>query len=492
MSIQTLAGRVHKWIAAIVATVFVGVLLAPGATIRAAELQPEQRRGQRTSYLPLMERHLQLLTTEGLDVYGPKHTAMWMAVIDTRTGRHPEFEHTPKRVYRQIGAPRGSSLYWDQPMIVTAYRLSQLTGRPEYAAAADRYLRDFLATCVARNGIFQWGNHCYYDAFEDRVAPFSGGHHELRPHAPAWEFFWRQDAAACERYIRVMAARHVYDPESGGFNRHDNGKRGHAFIESGGVLVESLAWLYSKTQDRGLLDLALRIARYSYRHRGPTTGLVINEPDFGRWDAKVCTTEVAVWANSLLRAAAETGQTEFAEMAREAVAAYLRFGYDEATGKYYGQLSVADGRSVEPARIGYWPRKYSEIWNPDQWPTHDYPLEMADACVTLHQQTGDPLFEQGIRRWAEIVRQSPRSERESAYADQYGRSIAFLTRAAGALRDDRYLAAARELAEEAVERLVHNGWFQGHAGSQLYEAVDGVGYLFLALIVLETGEPTAD
>ena len=61
---------------------------------------------------------------------------------------------------------------------------------------------------------------------------------------------------------------------------------------TGGVLVESLAWLYIKTKDRGLLDLALRIARYSFRHRGQATGLVINEPDFGRWDSKVCTTEV--------------------------------------------------------------------------------------------------------------------------------------------------------------------------------------------------------
>ena len=61
---------------------------------------------------------------------------------------------------------------------------------------------------------------------------------------------------------------------------------------TGVVLVESLAWLYITTKDRGLLDLALRIARYSFRHRGQATGLVINEPDFGRWDSKVCTTEV--------------------------------------------------------------------------------------------------------------------------------------------------------------------------------------------------------
>lgn len=498
MPAPTVFCQLRQPLVALAAVVFFGNSLLPNNVTVAAEparevpLSASPPVAKPTSYLPLIETHLRNLTTSGLDVYGPRHTGMWMAVIDTRTGRHPEVPHTPRRVYRLIGAPRGSSLYWDQPMIVAAHRLSELTGGTELAEAADRYVRDFLATCVDRRGLFQWGNHCYYDAFEDRAAPFSGGYHELRPHAPAWELFWRQDAAACRRYIRVMAARHVYDPQTGGFNRHDDGQRGHAFIESGGVLVESLAWLFAKTQDQELLDLALRIARYSYGHRGQTTGLVVNEPDFGRWDSKVCTTEVAVWAHSLLRAAAATGEEEFARMARDAVAAYLRFGYDPTAEKYFGQLSVSDGSSVVPEKPGYWPRKHSEIWNPDQWPTHDYPMAMAEACVTLHRQTGDRLFQEGVRRWAEIVRRSPPSERESAYAEQYGRCIAFLARAARALDDEGYATAARELADEAVQRLLENGWFQGYGGSHLYEAVDGVGYLFLALIELETGESAAN
>jgi len=67
----------------------------------------------------------------------------------------------------------------------------------------------------------------------------------------------------------------------------------------------------------------------------------------------------------LLRAAAATGQEEFACMARDALAAYLKLGYDEQAEKYFGQLSVADGRSVTAAQTGYWPRKYAEIWNQD-------------------------------------------------------------------------------------------------------------------------------
>jgi len=115
----------------------------------------------------------------------------------------------------------------------------------------------------------------------------------------------------------------------------------------------------------------------------------------------------------------------------------------------------------------------------------------AAACVTLHRQTGDRVFEEGIRRWAEIIRCSPPADRASAYAEQYGRCITFLARVARALGERRYVTLARRLADEAVVRLPENGWFQGSPDSHLYEAVDGIGYLFLALLELETGESAA-
>ncbi len=463
------------------AVMVASLLIFPVCSTHAADLG----RSAVSSYMPMIEQHFQQLISKGLDTYGPRQTSRWTAVIDTRTGRHPDFEHTPSRVYRKIGAPRGSSLYWDQPMVVAAHRLSQVTGRSEYRQAADRYIREFLNASVAANGMFQWGNHCYYDVFEDKVAPFSGGYHELRPHVPAWELFWQQDAAACERYIRIMVARHVYDVATGGFNRHDNGRQEHAFLEAGAVLVESLAWLYGKTHDRDLLERARKIARYSYNHRGKSTGLIVNNPDGGRWDSKVCTTEVAVWANSLLRSAEHASDEEFTQLARDSVAAYLKYGYEDATKRYFGQLDVESGNAVVPKRTGYWPGKFSEVWNKDQWPTHDYPMAMAEACIALHRKTGDAVFRQGICRWAELICRSPPSERTTAYAGQYGRCVQFLARAAVELDDPKWDIEARKLADEAVDRLYENGWFQGYPDSHLYESVDGVGDLFLALLELE-------
>lgn len=463
------------------------VHLGVGACLLAAPLGARGE-GERAGYSELVRRHIAALAANCTDAFGPAPTRMWMASVDTRTGR-PLLGHTPRRVYRLIGAPDGVACYWDQPLLVAAFALDGTPGGKECAQAAEAYLRDFLARCVDKRGVFLWGNHVYYNALKDAPAPFQGGHHELRPITPAWELFWRIDPRATERYIRTVARRHIYDPKTGGFNRHDDGAKGCAFLESGGILVESLAWLHAKTGDAALLRDALLIAHYSYGHRGQATGLLANNPDQARWDAEVCTTEVGVWANSLLRAARYTGDRELRDMAASAVGAYIRLGYDPEARRYYGQLRIADGAPVAPAKTGYWPRKHADIWNADQWPHHDYPMALADACATLFTETGEPGFRQAVERWADIAARSPAPLGPCACAENYGRCIHFLAHAARVLKDERFLAQASALAQEAVERLLENGLFQGHPGSHIYTSVDGVGFLLLALLELERGQP---
>lgn len=436
-----------------------------------------------STYLTAIEAHLQRLTSSVTDVAG----AMWPSALDVRTGRYPEGDHAPQRVYRSIGAPRGSTLYWDQPMVVAAKALSELTGRPQYGQAADRYVDAFLSQCLSESGMFRWGNHAYYDVFGHTVVEFHGGPHELRPITPAWDIFWRHAPEQTTAYIRLMGKRHVYDPATGGFNRHDDGTKGHAFVEAGGILSESQAWLYGKTGDSDLLQMALLIARYSYRHRDPSTGLVPNEPDMGRWDSKVCTSETGLWGQCLLRAGQYTSDNEFIKMACNATRSYLAHAYDAESGRYSGQVNVSSGQPVIPSETGYWPREYSDPWSTDQWPTHDYPMALAEASLSLHTLTGEQVFLDAVRRWARIILDnSPGRTGKWAYAESYGRCIHFLTRAGLQLDEKPFIAGASQLAEEAASVLCESGMFQGRPDTHVYEAVDGVGYLFLALMFLET------
>ena len=476
-------------------------------------------------YRALASSHLDVMIGSGTDVYGPDHNAMWMASLDVRTGRYPKDDSRPaldtgqvyrqitaprgsplytgKRVYRNIDAPRGTSLYWDQPLVVAAYRLGDLTGEGRFASAARAYTSAFLERCVApTTGVFLWGNHYYYDAFQDVIVSFHGEEdpqtvdlatetgwlHEARPIPPAWDTFWRVDPEATERCIRSLSRMHVVDPAAGSFNRHADGKFSHAFLEAGGILAESLGWLYRKTADESLADLALRVARFSWEQRNPDVGLPPVSPLHERWDMYACTTELGLWAGSLLRAGDHTGRDEFAAIAQEAIAAYLRYGYDEAAGRYYGRLRVADGQPELGNRTTpYQPDDYSDPWLA-LFPAHDYASAFAETCLALYRRTGRAEFEEGVRRWAgTLARCTPANDGRGAYAEHYGRAIHFLAGASTALGDDSLRAQAQALAEEAIGHLYAGCMFRGHPGEDRYDAVDGVGYLLLALLRLETG-----
>ena len=142
---------------------------------------------------------------------------------------------------------------------------------------------------------------------------------------------------------------------------------------------------------------------------------------------------------------------------------------------------------VIPSETGYWPREYSDPWSTDQWPTHDYPMALAEASLSLQALTGEQVFLDAAHRWARVaIDSSPGRTGKWAYAESYGRCIHFLTRAGLQLDEKQFIAAASQLADEALNGLGGSDLLQGYPGAQVYEAVDGVGYLFLALMFLET------
>ena len=463
-------------------------------------------------YLKPVEAHLTKIITQGTDVYGPMKTAMWMASLNTKTGRYPDEPRARigQRVYREIAAPQGSTIYWDQPELVAAYNMTSLTGNPLFKKGVDDYIKAFLERGIDEHGLWQWGNHRYYDAFTDKFVGFGGAYHEIRPLTPAWEIFWRLYPKETEREIRVTLKRHV-DPVSGLFNRPDDGKKGDAFVEAGSVFVESLCWLYKRNDDKTLVEAAAKIAGFSYDNRNKDTGLVENQSTQVRWDKFVSTTEISLWAGSLIRAADATGRKDFLEMADAAMTAFLKYGWDAKAGEYYGQIQVKNGRPSEKydkagedvsGNYRYkhdgtksgdpdMPDYHSDIWNA-LFPWHDYPMVFAEVCVELYRRTKAPRYSEAVERWVGVVKKHPAPTSalagRGAYAELFGRAIHFLTDAGQTFNKPEYTAEARKLAEAAIKTLFEYGMFRSHASEDRYDAVDGTGFLLLALIYLETGK----
>ena len=111
-------------------------------------------------------------------------------------------------------------------------------------------------------------------------------------------------------------------------------------------------------------------------------------------------------------------------------------------------------------------------------------MELEQACLSLYGETNESLFLDAVTRWARIaVETAPGRTGNWTYAENYGRCIQFLDRAGTLLNRPDFISASDALAEEAVDRLYCDGMFLGATdGGRVYEAVDGVGVLLLALL----------
>jgi len=484
----------------------------------------------------------------GTDRYGEVHSPLIMAVMDVKTRTSPA---EPKRygclvrleedrLHRR--AERGSNLWYDQCLLRSLYRLSEVTSDPKYKEAADDYISYFFTHCkkpeddrsVWNNGMPAWGTHIYWDCYEDRPGGDGGGSgpHEILVYLPAWSEMYRIHPDQVKKAIDGIWSWHVVDKATGMHNRHDDGQRGCDFAFSGGSFSLAFAFMHSVTGKAEYLNKAKRVADWHWRHRNKDTGLVPDAPSTGdRYDATHCMTCVTgPFATQLLRCSEVSGDPVFMEMAIHYIKAYDQWGWDEEAGSYWGMLALggtpvqggveldSQGNPIpgqtrkDQSNYGAWaPAGHVDIWRTTIY-SYEFPLVAAQAAIYAYEMTskddgkGDSELLAIAERWARAVEKElpPRTGRRwkrelhealpeasrtgGTYAENYGRAISFFVHLYRATRDEVYLQRAQGLAKEAVDKLFDNDLFRGHPAKPYYEATDGVGLLLYALLDLDDPE----
>ena len=470
---------------------------------------------KKKNILTLIKQHYQVIISDGTDHYGPESSPVWMSSLDPATKEYPVNDsrpaHIPARVYldRSVDAPKGATLYWNFPDVAAAFEISDIINDPSLKNAAKEYVRYVFSNCKANNGVLLWGNHYYYDAFQDQCVRFNsketpvpvdidyetGDLHEMRPFSPPWEILWQINAATTKKHILTAVNNHIVDQKTGEFNRHADQKSGYAFLEYGGILSYSLVWLYQKTKDESLLEKANAIINFSYGFRNPKTGLMENSPTQDRWDKYASTTEVGLWGNYILKAvlmAPEKYRDEWISKVENIIGSWIVLGYDEENQQYFGGLNVADGSPYHPdPDYPYQPGYHANIWNP-LFPTHNYPLQLAESCLQLYKITGKEIYEQAVKRWIIHIKKQTdqRKEDQLLYAENYGRIIHYLLSYKQEFKDKNASKLLDKFVQESVKKLYldNHKMFRGHTEEIRYDAVDGIGLLSLALIWYQTGE----
>jgi uncharacterized protein YyaL (SSP411 family) len=324
-----------------------------------------------------------------------------------------------------------------------------------------------------------------------------------------WDLLWEADEDATRREIESIWKWHVIDKKTGEINRHGDGKAGCDFSMTAGAFIEAFVFMHTKTKDPAWLHRAKLLARYYWDRRNPDTDLVPERPNAGaeRFDGGHFVTATAgPLCGSLLRAYEQTGEQLFLDHAMAYLRAYGRHGFDVDRDAYWGSLRL-DGtpNDLPTEREGYAkyePRGPLDLWEPYVL-GYQYPLLTGMSYVKAYKVTKDEEMRVHARRFADWVLEvrpgtggvredtwygeyGERFAAEGTYAGKYGRAISFLLMMHRATGETRYLDGAREYADEAVEKLCHNGLIRGHPAKPYYEAVDGVGFLLQALVELDT------
>jgi pectate lyase len=239
------------------------------------------------AYLAPVRTFADNVLKHGRDVYGPRHTPLFVDGINIDTQEPVKWKSTngTEWVLSDLG---------NQQILFRIFDgLTRLTGEPRYRQSAMDATR-YAFTNLRYGGLLGWGGHMAYNASSDEVvcAEDKGKVHELKENYPHYDLMWEVDPDATRTLIESIWSGHILDWSNLDFNRHATPKpagklwqneykggdpffwgRGLTFLDAGSDLYYSAALLSKFTGEHDPLKWAKRLAHRYVETRDPKTGL---------------------------------------------------------------------------------------------------------------------------------------------------------------------------------------------------------------------------
>lgn len=467
-----------NWKPWILTLAFTGAALCPGLAADAASPSP---------YLDAVRSFADALLAHGTDTAGPRRTALFASVIDTRDFSIPRSSgkvSNPPGVRSNDRALGGCNAQLDAHTLRTLRTLSAVVGEPRYAEAVRAYLADFVALAQSEaTGLLAWGEHLYYDLYEDRVAEERKSHEYLE-WTPPFDLIWEVNPDAVKREVEGLRY-HFYaaDPAEKDwlFNRHATWKTaayqspgGQPWIKHSGLYAFAYGFVSGKTGDAEERRRALGVGSLYFKVRNPKTGLtescLTDKRETSRLASLSGTAMLAYWMVKGAQA-----DPELAPLRANALAlvhAYAEQAWDPAAGDYAEQLPTCGVRPPAKDRDP-WTFAYGDgsgLMRFGRITAYLAQTEKDAACLLMAKRTYDVL-----ERHPMPAKFTPE---EAGFAIHLALDLHELTREEGCL------AAARGYADKAITSLAHNGLFRRLPGDPYYESKVGPGDLASALLRL--------
>ena len=249
--------------------------------------EPAMSQPDATRYIEAVQTFADNALTLGKDVYGPKHTPLFVDGINIDTRAPATWKQTDGREWVI------SNLGNQQIFFRTLDGLTGLTGDARYRSAAQDALR-YTFNDLWWDGLIPWGGHMAYDATTDTVvwAEDKAKVQELKCHYPHYELMWQTDPDKTRSLIEHIWSGHILDWSNLDFNRHATPTptgdlwdqayegspvffwgKGLTFLNAGSDIFYAAAVLSHLTSDPKPLVWAKRLAARYDETRNPKTGL---------------------------------------------------------------------------------------------------------------------------------------------------------------------------------------------------------------------------
>lgn len=467
-------------------------------------------------YLELVRSYADAMIAHGRDTYGSQHSPLFASAMDRKTF-HP-FEQSPGVLAGMRDGDRtfsGANPMHDQNLYQILYALTELTGQPKYAQAADEALKWFFEHCQSPRGLMAWGEHQGWNFYTESSTAPKGPHEFFRPWV-LWDRSYQLAPEACRRFAAGLWEYQIADHEKGLFSRHamhiwetdpkfKSAQAGAEFPRHGGFYIATWAEAYSRTKDPRMLKAIKVVLGGFLARRNPQSGAIpsgsrdkninLMRPE-SNLSLAIDLTDAAPkvtpeLAGEMLAAAAQTDEI-FLKMKHEPGPGGK--GFIKAA--VPATLEPGDARAVAASgTLGLRWKNYTEVW------ATGYGVQTtantAIACEIRYNQTKIEGYRKLVTAAADSYLQSEPEMKDSVdksgnqasptlYPGAMGDAIAVELAGYRMTGDQKYLARAHHYARMAVRIFLPGDSPLPRVSSRadFYEALSRGDYLMAQLLTL--------
>jgi hypothetical protein len=378
--------------------------------------------------------------------------------------------------------------------------LSRLTGDERYQRAAHDALLDFLRiTQNPDTGLVAWGEHLWWDCFNDCPGEFYGGKkiHEPKRKLVFFDLLYKDEPERTLRYARGVWEHQIADHKTGDFSRHaaydkHAPGRGYDFPKEGSYFIDLWSRAYEKSSDPVFTN-AITVLASRYRQRMSDCNLLDFDTSKDPERDNMC---VALWLISLaMESDAAAGRVDretamrLKDLALWNDKGFLSLEHDfEDASHGFICYAYTDSGKVRP-RAEKKSDGYARHWGMGYGinTTSMFGLLSYGRQAQLGSDKRAETYRRMVVKAADIYGQAKADPKaDDIWAGEYGMAIFVELAALRLTGESRYLEAARRIADEAVAVLWDGGAVLPRASTQTtyYDCVSYPDTLLLSLLAL--------